>query len=178
MKIIQTLACSTILMLFISTGSLMAEDGLKNIDGYGKTTWGMNPEAVQSVERITLLDNQKKYKNGWIGMARIEELEIAGAKFSCDFIFGDNLEKPLRQVYIEGKEQANKFINVGTFSKIEKLLTEKYGPPIFKDDGEKISWRLGKTTIDITHWMHGGGLTRVTVVYRPAQAAKDEAKDL
>jgi hypothetical protein len=99
-------------------------------------------------------------------LVTIKEIEIEAAKFSAMFIF-DGAQRELRQVDLSSAEQRNAGINARSFSNLEKLLTEKYGAPTFKDEGRTVSWSLAKTSIELHHANFPGILSLVTVVYRP-----------
>jgi hypothetical protein len=139
----------------------------RNIAGYGKTTWGMTPDQVVSAEkpRAEMLERPVRYYTG-LGLVTIKEIDIEAAKFSVMFIF-EGARQELGQVNLSSAEQTNGGINARSFSNLEKLLTEKYGPPTFKDEGRTVSWSLARTSIELENKNFPGILSSVTVVYRP-----------
>lgn len=150
----------------------------KNIAGYGKTTWGMTPDEVVNAEapRAEKLENPEKFKKG-LGIVKINEIQIGVRKFNATFIFDETVQK-LYQVNLKSVEEKNASINAATFSTLEKLLTEKYGPPLYKEGTQVVSWKLPKTTINLRHMHIPGVITRVAVTYKPTKSIENAAKDL
>lgn len=154
-----------------------AEDS-NNLLGYGKTSWGMTPVDVVKAEspRAEILEKPEEFKAG-IGLATIKEIQIGTQKFSVTFIF-DALDVHLQQVNLTSAEKKNSGINGLSFSSLEKLLTEKYGSPTFKEESRVISWKLQKTTINLSHLDIPGVISQVTVTYKPTEATDSAARDL
>jgi len=168
---------AAILVLCLSApGYGQGTDEPKSIAGYGKTTWGMTPDQVVSAEtpRAEMLERPARYYTG-LGLVTIREIEIEAAKFSVMFIF-DGAQRQLRQVNLSSAEQMNAGTNARSFSNLEKLLTEKYGPPTFKDEGRTDSWSLARTSIELHHANFPGILSQVTVVYRPIPTGGNAAR--
>ena len=62
---------------------------------------------------------------------------------------------------------------------IEKLLTEKYGLPIYKEAKRVVSWKLANTSIDLRHMtLPNLGFSQVLVSYKPSTASGKAARDL
>src|SRR5439155_16420909 len=108
--------------------------------------------------------------NGDIRSITIKEIEIASTKFRAFFIF-DYDSRKLKAVTLEGVEDTSP---ARTFSSIEKLLTEKYGSPTYKQENKNVSWKLTKTVIELLYvniplakW------TQVFVTYKPVGASAD-----
>lgn len=162
--------------ILVASVSLAADDP-KNIAGYGKTVWGMTPDEVLKAEaqRAEKLEKPVKYTTG-IGLIIINGIEIGAAKFNAIFIF-DGSGKKLEQVNLKSLEEKNDGINILNFSYIEKLLTEKYGAPTHKDRTNNASWKLQKTSIDISH-ANLGVATLLVVKYTPVTASENAARDL
>ena len=168
-----------VLLTFIfGAGIVIAADDPGNIAGYGKTVWGMTPDEVVIAEkpRAEKLEKTEKFKNG-LGMVTIKEIQIGITKFSAIFIFDESGQK-LYQVNLTGAEKKNAAINAQSFASIEKLLTEKYGSPTYKDGTRNVSWKLAKTTIELTHMHMPDIISKLIISYKPATASEDAAKDL
>jgi hypothetical protein len=159
-----------LLLCLFGSNITQAADDPKNIAGYGNTAWGMTPDQVLNAEapRAERLEKPLKFKTG-LGIMIIKEVQIGAAKFSPIFIFDESGQK-LRQVNLTSFEKKNAEMSALSFSSIEKSLTEKYGAPIYKEEGRVASWKLSKTSIDLRHSNFPGVLTQVTVSYRPSAA--------
>jgi hypothetical protein len=130
----------------------------------------MTPDQVLNAEapRAERLEKPLKFKTG-LGIIIIKEVQIGVAKFSAIFIFDESGQK-LRQVNLTSFEKKNAGISALSFSSIEKSLTEKYGAPIYKEEGRVASWKMPKTSIDLRHSNFPGVVTQVTISYRPSAA--------
>ncbi|WP_287373758.1 hypothetical protein [Prosthecochloris sp.] len=150
----------------------------KNIAGYGKTTWGMTPNEVVNAEapRAEKLENPEKFETG-LGMVKINAIQIGIKKFNATFLFDETRQK-LYQVNLKCVEEKNASENAATFSTLKKLLTEKYGPPSYKEDTQVVFWELPKTTINLRHAHIPGLITRVIVIYKPTTSIENAAKYL
>jgi hypothetical protein len=169
------------LILFVS--SLLLADEPRNIAGYDKTVWGMSEDEVLNAEspQAERLDKPVKTANGDIGSITIKEIEIASTKFRVLFIF-DYESRKLRQVTLESVKDISP---ARTFSSIEKLLTEKYGPPTYKQEdkykqeNKNVSWKLTKTVIELLYVnIPLANWTQVFVIYKPVGASADASKNL
>lgn len=167
-----------LLFCFLGISNVQATDDPKNIAGYGKTIWGMTPDEVVNAEtpRAEKLEKPEKFKTG-LGIVTIKEIQIGVTKFSAIFIFDESGIK-LRQVNLTSAEKKNPGVNALSFSSVEKLLTEKYGPPTFKEGTRVISWKFPKTSIDLTHLNIPGIISQVTVSYKPTTTSGEAARDL
>ena len=172
-KIATSIVCFSLLIC-----NAFAETSPKDIEGYGQTKWGMTlDQAIDAEEgRVERLDKPEKYKNG-IGLASIKNIEINNSKFKVSYIF-DEVKSELQQVSVVSLERKNHLINASTFSSLNKLLTEKYGEPSFKEELKVSSWKLSKTTIELTYMNIPGVVTVVGVTYTPSKTRKNIAKDL
>lgn len=166
-----------VLVFLFHAGIAVATDDPKNIAGYGKTTWGMNPDEVVNAEtpRAVKLEKPEKFKNG-LGIVTIKEIQIGVTKLVVKFLFDES--RQLHQVNLVSKEKKNLGVNALSFSSLEKLLTEKYGSPTYKDGTRVVSWKLPKTTINLSHLNIPGLISQVTVSYKPTTASGNAAKDL
>ena len=104
----------------------------------------------------------------------MNEIKIAMTKFQVWFIFVSKDQK-LKQVTLGS---LNSLAATGTFSSIEKRLTEKYGVPTYKQEGKDVSSILPKTAIELIYVNFPPIWVRVLVVYRPAWANADASKNL
>jgi hypothetical protein len=166
-----------LLACLLSAGSVQAADDLKNLAGYGKTTWGMTPDEVLNAEtpRAEKLEKQDKFIAG-LSMVTIKEIQIGDTKVRAIFIF-DELSHKLRQVILTGAEKKNPKVNALSFSSVEKLLTEKYGPPTYKEEARVASWKLPKTSIDLTHLNTIPGIiSQVTINYYKRTTTRGNAE--
>jgi hypothetical protein len=157
--------------------NILAADDPKNIAGYGKTKWDMMPDDVINAEspRAEKLEQPLKFYTG-IGLVTIKEIEIGVQKFGVIFLF-DESKKKLYQVNLTSFELKNSEINARSFSSIEKLLTEKYGIPTFKEEGHIISWKLPITTIELNH-LKLFNRSQVTIIYKSTVTSGKAASDL
>lgn len=165
-----------------AASAAQAADDPKNMSGYGKTEWGMTPDEVLSAEapRAEKLEKPENFKTG-LGLISIKEVQIGVTKFSAIFIF-DKSGKRLRQVNLTSLKKP--WVDASSFSSIEKLLTEKYGAPTYKEE-RVVFWKLPKTSIelarlnilDILSRLEGRQphppdpvvLSQVTVSYKPSR---------
>ena len=166
-----------LLLCLLAASSVLAADDPKNIAGYGKTTWGMTPDEVLNAEtsRAEKLENPEKFKTG-LGIVKIQEIQIEVTKFSAIFIFDESGQK-LQQVNLTSAEKKHPELNAFSFLSVEKLLTEKYGPPTYKEGTRVVSWKLPKTSINLTH-LNITGLSQLTVSYKPTTSSGNAARDL
>jgi hypothetical protein len=161
----------TLLLCLFGSNITQAADDPKNIAGYGKTAWGMTPDQVLNAVApgAERLEKPLKFKTG-LGMITIKEVQIGVAIFSAIFIFDEPGQK-LRQVNLTSFEKKDAEISALSFSSIEKSLAEKYGAPIYKEEGRVASWKLPKTSIDLRQSNFPGVVTQVTVIYRPSASS-------
>ena len=120
------------------------------------------------------LDKPAKTSAGDIRNIIINEIKIAMTKFQVWFIFVSKDQK-LKQLTLGS---LNSLDATGTFSSIEKRLTEKYGAPTYKQEGQDVSWILPKTAIELIYVNFPSIWVQVLVVYRPAWANADASKNL
>lgn len=128
----------------VFVGQAQSGDETRDINGYGKTVWGMSADEVLNTEpdRVEKLDKPEKF-NMSVAILGIKEIQIGSNKFRARFLFADK-DKKLIQVNLMSFEQNNPGINSRIFSSIEQLLTEKYGVPTYKQEKKNASWKLPK----------------------------------
>lgn len=173
----KLVVCMLLLVCCLLGEDCYAEDP-KDIAGYGKSVWGMSVEEVLIAEgdRIKRSDQPGKDKESTTGLS-IENIEIGSNRFRAIFLFSDRDQK-LAKVRLSGLERNSQFTNARSFSTIEKLLTEKYGPPTFKQENKSVSWKFTKTSIELSHLIIPGLLTQVVIIYKSASASMEEFKNL
>jgi len=174
---LRNIAAILVVLLLCGSSGLAADDP-RNIAGYGKTIWGMTPNEVLNAEspRAEKLDKPEKFKTG-LGIVAINEIQIESTEFRAIFIFDESGQR-LVQVNLTSTEKKNPLINARSFSSVEKLLTEKYGPPTYKEATRVVSWKLPRTSIELSHINIPGILSQVTVSYKPSAASEKKAGDL
>jgi len=126
---------------------------LNDLDGYGKTAWGMTEDEVLRAEtpRAERLEKPGIFVGGRTGTLRIKELQTRAGKFGADFIFEDS-NRRLIQVNLTSLVEKNHRGSPQAFSVLKKLLTEKYGTPKLENGLYEIaSWKVGKTIIELVH---------------------------
>jgi hypothetical protein len=126
---------------------------LNDLDGYGKTAWGMTEDEVLRAEtpRAERLERPGILAGGRTGTLRIKELRTRAGKFCADFIFEDSNQR-LVQVNLTSLDEKNPRAGSEAFSILKKLLTERYGTPKVENGlSEVASWKVGKTIIELVH---------------------------
>ena len=155
---------------------IQAADNPINLAGYGKTVWGMSESEVLKAEsaRAEKLDKPIEGKT-LVATITIREIEIDTIKFRVLFSFGHKTRK-LAAVNLISVSKS-----FATFPIIEKLLTEKYGPPTYKEEAQDArpttlttSWKLPRTTIELYY----STLSGLHVIYRPTESSADRSKNL
>jgi hypothetical protein len=141
---------------------------LSDLDGYGKTAWGMTEDEVLRAEtpRVERRERPGILVGGNTATLRIKEVRTQAGKFSADFIFEDSSGR-LTQVNLTslGKEDARE--SWQAFCVLKRLLTEKYGTPKLENGlSEGASWELGRTIIELANLESGRGSSLVVVCYK------------
>jgi len=140
-----------------------------NINGYGKTTWGMTPDQVLKAEAPGAKKLDKPERTGDLtGAIVVDGIQFGTDKFTALFSFDDDLR--LQEVVVKCLEQDNLQANALTFSFLEKLFTEKYGSPTRRERSSRprVFWELPNTTIRLVHFTaFEGRISRVNFSYMP-----------
>lgn len=147
-----------------------------NLEGYGKSKWGMSPNQVIAAEngRAHLINPPLKY-NGALGSVGIDKVNIGYHDFKVVYQFeGDRLT----QVIVQSLEDKNSGINKRAFTDVESLLTQKYGQPNFKNEGTKVVWNEPGTSIELSHLNIEGITSIVTVMYIPSSKTQKSIDNL
>ena len=141
-----------------------------NINGYDKTTWGMTPDQVLNAEAPEAKKVERPEEFGDLTSAIvIEGVELGTGKFDVHFYFDSSLR--LQEVVVRCLERNNVQADALTFSFLEKLFTEKYGSPTYREGGTRprVFWELPHTTIRLVHFTaFGGSVSRVNFSYMPS----------
>jgi len=166
----------------LARSTLAAEDDPKNIAGYDKTAWGMTEDEVlkaeapraEKLDKPEILVDTNGRPTGDFRSIVIKEIKVGSEKanFRAIFIFDKN--QKLKQVNLESVNDINP---AETMRYVEKLLTEKYGAPTYKQEGKNASWKLPKTSIEIRYF-NLPILKAAVVIYRPAAFSADASKNL
>jgi hypothetical protein len=126
---------------------------LNDLDGYGKTAWGMTEDEVLRAEtpRAERLERPGIFVGGRTATLPIKKLQTHAGKFNADFIFEDS-NRRLVQVNLTSLDEKNPRAGSEAFSILKKLLTERYGMPKVENGlSEVASWKVGKTIIELVH---------------------------
>ena len=169
-------------------------DDPRNIEGFGKTRWGMTEQEVFDAEkeRVERLDEPVPFGASGkppIGIATmvIKRFEIDRREYEAFFLF-DSKDHRLVRVLIRSLVTDDAIRNDQRFVSIEKLLTEKYGPPTFSTSRKQrsessqksvASWKLSTTSIELEHSVIAiadGSL--LTLVYQPVETSEETASGL
>ena len=148
----------------------------KNICGYGKATWGMTVDEVSKAEPQAETPKESMNYTQYDGLLEIKNVDVRSIKFNVIFCF-DKTDKKLVAVHFEGLQQQYPEINAESFTTIAQLLTGKYGAPTFTAEN-KASWKLPKTTIELTNDYMADVITEVFIVYEPTEAKNAESNNL
>jgi hypothetical protein len=179
----RTVFLASLLTLTLFLRPSLADDDSRNIAGYGNTVWGMTEDEVLKAEapRAEKLDKPDKIlPAGDIQSIVINNIDVGVRKFRALFTF-DAKDRKLKQVTLESVEELNP---AGTFAYLEKLLTEKYGSPTYKEQGKSASWKLPNTIIQTTYFnfpllqKKDSPFFKAVVIYRPAASSADASKNL
>lgn len=167
------------MLLLIGGCTAQTADDPKLIEGYGKTKWGMTPDevVVSEAPRAEKLKKPEKYADNTVALVKIHDLQIGATEVTASFFFGESGQK-LEQVVLAGIAMHSDIANAISFTAIEKLLTEKYGPPTFREAGKTAFWKLPKTSIDLTHSHIPGLVSLLTITYSPPTSADNTGKNL
>jgi hypothetical protein len=162
------------------------------LDGWNRARWGMTEDEVLAAfggeaRRLATTEDydftargQRKYFSS-IG---IDTLQIGSVKCSVRFLFFVDT-RTLAYVLIRSKTTVNQLIAEGDFTRLEKMLTEKYGPRTYgsedrRRDGlgstidRQATWAMPKTKIELRFLYMEGIITDVVLSYQPVAATKSE----
>ncbi len=165
------LYCTT-LLLFGTT--VFAEETPQSIAGYGKTTWGMSIDQVMEAEAPRAL---KLTKPENLALVKINNIKIGTHTFNASFIF-DEVSKSLNKVNLTLAEDKGIGANPIVFSSIERMLTEKYGQPTYKNNSVEASWKLEKTVISVKHLYVPQTFSKLLITYKPVAITEIESNNL
>lgn len=145
-------------------------------EAYGKTTWGMTPQQVISAEanRANLIEPQKYTGNMW-GKAQINSVTIGSNQYTVNFLFDESNQ--LIQTNVTSQEKKNPGIADLNFETLNKLLTQKYGNPLFKGK-DSITWKTPDTTIELLKLVIPRVIAQVTIRYIPHNRVESDTSNL
>ena len=126
---------------------------LNDLDGYGKTAWGMTEDEVLRAEtpRAERLERPGIFVGGRTATLRIKEVRTQAGKFGADFIFEDS-NRRLVQVNLTSLDEKNPHAGSQAFCVLKKILTERYGTPKVENGLSEVAlWKVGKTIIELVH---------------------------
>jgi len=171
-------ALVTIALLAASTSAAAVE-----IDGWDKTRWGMTPEEVIAVLPGTGIHriSEPKIATPRPGEAllRIDDLDVAGHKLAVRFLFTWGTHR-LNIVNLTLEREANPLVVEGAFRDLKKALVEKYGPATYRHEdrneaatSDQVSWRLGKTSVELSLLRFEGSSESLALHYEPREPLEE-----
>ncbi len=147
---------------------LHAEIKKSDVDGWGKSRWGMTADDIVKVfaGEATLISNAKDgttpglsgQYDAHIG-ATIKKILIQSDPYKVSFVFDDKTGGLIRVIL----EPLGDFSEV-RFNALEALLSEKYGPATYKEDVKRPChslerrWAFSSTTIRFDFLNCGSGI--------------------
>jgi hypothetical protein len=135
----------------VDNGESYEDIFLNDLDGYGRTAWGMTEDEVLRADapRAEWRERSEILVGGRTATIRIKELGTQAGEFGADFIFEDS-NRRLIQVNLTSLGEKDARASSQAFSVLKKLLTEEYGTPKLENGLSEIaSWRVGKTIIQL-----------------------------
>ena len=187
-KTTSAFAICILVVLFPIVGHPQGPGSPRDIDGWGKTRWGMTESEVLKAMpgEAVQLGKSEKFKSGEATIG-IKDFELASHRFSVRFIF-DTVTRRLNAVHLQLIE-SNYLIAEDTFHTLEKALTEKYGPASYRNEKRKrgalgltidnnASWRLTNTTINLMFSYLENAYHILYLHYEPDAANKELDKKL
>lgn len=144
-------------------------------NAYGNTNWGMTPAQVLEAEKgkAVEIEPQQYFKS--FGKVRINDLTIATGTYTANFLFDE--KDHLIQTNVVSNEQNNRGIAVSQFNELHKLLTQKYGEPVFKTPN-KVTWKTKETTIELSHSYIPNSIIRTSIRYVPNTQIEQDTSNL
>ncbi|MCE6393398.1 hypothetical protein MCL35_06705 [Acinetobacter pittii] len=144
-------------------------------NAYGNTNWGMTPAQVLDAEKgkAVEIEPQQYFKS--FGKVRITDLKIATGTYTANFLFDE--KDHLIQTNVTSNEQNNQGIALSQFNELHKLLTQKYGEPVFKT-ANKVTWKTKETTIELSHSYIPNSIIRTSIRYVPNTQIEQDTLNL
>ena len=179
------------LAVFILTAHMIAPSALhaqapsnpQDPGGWTAAKWGMTENQVLAAfrDQARKLAQAVRYGGGSFASVRIDSVEIGVITYRVDFIFQPS-DSTLEAVNLAPADESPG-IAAAAYDHLEQSLTQKYGQPGYRKDGDDarvtsqmvrkvLTWRLMKTEISLSY-MSDAIMTMTRLVYRPVQALKE-----
>ncbi|QHI16252.1 hypothetical protein [Acinetobacter haemolyticus] len=144
--------------------------------GYGNTQWGMNPNQVVVAEKGKAQIIEPKEFTGGLGKVRAENVKIDGHTYTATYVFDESNQ--LVATYLISNEKSNAGIANLEFNSLDKLLTQKYGKPQFKNENT-VTWKTSSTTIELKKIIINSiSYASATVSYVPNSKIENDVSNL
>lgn len=144
-------------------------------NAYGNTEWGMTPSQVIEVEKGKAIEIQSVQYHNAVGKVKIDGINISTGTYTAIFIFDE--KDHLTQTNVVSNEQNNRLIAASQFNELHRLLTQKYGEPVFKSLN-KITWKTKDTTIELSHIYIPNSIVRTSIRYVPNTKIEQDTSNL
>lgn len=171
MRLLGLLACTA----FLAAAPVIAQQAQASapINGWRYATWGMTPEQVFAASGGEAKQLAKADEYGQnrelVAPIGIDDFDLAGIRVKVRFQFRRDSMR-LSQVLLQ-KFEAEHFVpSRSEYSRLEQLLTEKYGAATFhRDEGNKVasSWAFPSTVIEVSYLHIPRIVQSTTLMYRP-----------
>ncbi|NLP55331.1 hypothetical protein OSH17_12470 [Acinetobacter baumannii] len=142
---------------------------------YGNADWGMTPAQVLEAEKGKAVEIKPEQYFKSFGKVRINDLIIASGTYTANFLFDEN--DRLIQTNVVSNEQKNRAIAASQFNELHRLLTQKYGEPVFKSLN-KVTWKTKDTTIELSHSYVPNSIVRTSIRYIPNTKIEQDTSNL
>ncbi len=144
-------------------------------NAYGNTEWGMTPLQVIEAEKGKAIEIQPVQYHNAVGKVKIDGINISTGTYTANFIFDD--KDRLIQTNVISNEQNNKIIAASQFNDLHRLLTQKYGEPLYKSPN-KVTWKTKDTTIELSHTYVPNSIVRTSIRYIPNTKIEQDTSNL
>jgi hypothetical protein len=144
-------------------------------NAYGNTEWGMTPAQVIEAEKGKAIEIPPVQYLNAVGKVKIDGIAISTGTYTANFIFDD--KDHLIQTNIVSNEQNNRVIALSQFNELHRLLTQKYGEPVFKSLN-RVSWKTKETTIELSHSYIPNSIVRTSIRYVPNTKIEQDTSNL
>jgi hypothetical protein len=175
-----------LLILLASTAfAQMSGPDKKDVLGWQETRWGMTQDELfklfsdsivkRSQRNFYLKPGGSSERYGYVDYV-IPEMKVAGDVFEVSFVM-DIKTYQLIEVDLSLKDYKKAASTQSiVFDKLEELLTQKYGPPTYKNESitsvvnRVRHWAFHTTTIKLDfHYMKGIDMTIFHLTYEPSK---------
>lgn len=166
-----------VFLIFLTSTAAIAEE--QNLQGYGRTKWGMTLSQVLAVE-----DRAKEqipagvYAGDLISRAIIPAVNIDGSVYKVLYLFSRK-EGALKQVNLVFKGE---YVYSGSYYSMQRLLVAKYGTPKLKQEegaSMRSRWIVGQTVVELSLVILSSIRVRnLFITYQPLSSVINNASDL